>query len=105
MSVRRADGSAWSTSSSFLKYSLATDVSVGIVRSAGMTGLFPLVVFGDLRLVALVFREGARFERRELVEVFRTKVGVPDLEPPGLAKLLGLRGPAGILVPGEFDGR
>ena len=71
---------------------------------SGETGLFPLVVFGDLRLVELVLREGARVERRELVEDLRTSDGVPDLGPPGVAMLLGLRCPIDILVPGLAPG-
>lgn len=64
-----------------------------------------LPVLGDLRFVALVFREGARLvdERKEVVEDFRTRVGVADREreplslEPALAN--GLRGV--VLVLGE----
>lgn len=105
VSVGRVDGSECSISSSFFKYSLATEASVGADLSADLTGLFPLVVFGDLRLFALLFREIGRAERREVVELFRTKVGVPDREPTGLAMPLGLRVVIEVLLPEEFDGK
>lgn len=82
VSVGRVDGSECNISSSLFKYSLATEASVGIALSADLTGLFPLVVFGDLRLFALLFRESGRAERKEVVEDFRAKVGVPDRGPP-----------------------
>lgn len=68
-----------------------------------------LLVLGDFRFVALVFREGARKgvvveavdERKEVVEVFRTSVGVADRErePLSLGPVLiaGLRGVVPVL--------
>lgn len=64
-----------------------------------------LLVFGDLRFVALVFREGARLveERKEVVEDFRSRVGVADREREPLsvepALAIALRG--AVLVLGE----